>query len=510
MTVVAKRDEEQRPAFHFTPETGFMNDPNGLVYSKGIWHLYYQLDDRQLVAGHPEWGHATSKDLLHWTWHDKAITAPSDKSIFSGCCVVDSNNTSGLFDESIDPENRIVAIYTLHTNGHETQDIAISSDGGYTFTPYKNNPVLDIGWADFRDPKVLWHGESNQWVMVVAKCQEFKVGFYGSRDLIHWRHLSDFQGAGVRGYQYEVPNLMQVPFDDDSQRKKWVLFVSIAPGAPLGGSFTQYFVGEFDGTCFYSDDNYLRIADLGKDWYAAQTWFNTVDTDVYGIGWASNWQYGNCVPATRYRSAMSLPRRFTVREIPLNGTTKSLSLISRPVDLTKTRMLSNNMPEVISANGSTKKSSTTGCNEVVYKRHMHGGTGAFEFKLKIKSDSSKTPARVTTSVANHSGSSIQLNFVIDDQGMFICFDRGRIHTSSTWDHPLFDDKVNMWLPKTQSVYDAHIIVDAYVCEVFVNDGAYAFTNTFFLQDGVATSLTVSQDGVDTEVVDVYELSPIAH
>jgi sucrose-6-phosphate hydrolase SacC (GH32 family) len=141
---------------------------------------------------------------------------------------------------------------------------------------------------------------------------------------------------------------------------------------------------------------------------------------------------------------------------------------------------------------------------------MHGGTGAFEFKLKIKSDSSKTPARVTTSVANHSGSSIQLNFVIDDQGMFICFDRGRIHTSSTWDHPLFDDKVNMWLPKTQSVYDAHIIVDAYVCEVFVNDGAYAFTNTFFLQDGVATSLTVSQDGVDTEVVDVYELSPIAH
>ncbi|KAK9327865.1 glycosyl hydrolase [Lipomyces starkeyi] len=504
MTVIANRNEGQRPALHFTPKIGFMNDPNGLVYSKGVWHLYYQLNDRNLVAGHPEWGHATSTDLLTWKWHEKAIKAPSDhESIFSGCCVVDCNNTSGEFDESTGSDDRIVAIYTLHTQGHQTQDIAFSSDGGYIFTPYKHNPVLDIGWADFRDPKVLWHALSNQWVMVVAKCHQFKVGFYGSPDLVHWHHLSDFEGAGVRGYQYEMPNLVEVPFDDDNQRKKWVLFLSIGPGAPLGGSFTQYYVGEFDGTNFTSDDNYLRTADLGKDWYAAQTWFNSPDGKAYGIGWASNWQYCNRVPAERYRSAMSLPRKFTVREVPLNANTKSLSLISRPIDLSIARLPSNDAAMVYT-NGSAKISPSI---DVIYQRHMQGSTGAFEFKLNIKSVTS--PARVTVDIANPSGRSVQLNFVVDDQGMFISMDRGRIRTGSSWDHPLFDDKVCMWVPSTQTVYDVHVIIDVYVCELFAIDGAYAFTNTFFLQDGVASTLTVSQEVTDTEVFDVYELCPLA-
>lgn len=503
MTVVAKRNEEQRPALHFTPKTGFMNDPNGLVYSKGVWHLYYQLDDRSLVAGHPEWGHATSTDLLRWKRHEKAIKAPSDhESIWSGCCVVDYNNTSGQFDESTDPDDRIVAIYTLHTQGHQTQEVAFSSDGGYTFTPSKHNPVLDIGWADFRDPKVFWHAPSNQWVMAVAKCHQFKVGFYGSPDLIHWHHLSDFEGSGVRGYQYEMPNLVQVPFDDDHRHMKWVLFLSIGPGAPLGGSFTQYFLGEFDGTTFTSDDNYLRTADLGKDWYAAQTWFNSPDGEAYGIGWASNWQYCNRVPAERYRSAMSLPRKFTVREVPLNRVTKSLSLISRPIDLDSVRLPSDDMA-MFYTNGSAK---TYPSIEVIYKRHMQG-SGSFEFKLQIQSGAS--PARVSVDIANPSGHSVRLDFVVESEGMFISMDRSGIRTGSSWEHPLFDSKICMWVPNTQSLYDVHVIIDAYVCELFAMDGAYAFTNTFFLQDGVASTLTVSRDTADVEVLEVYDLCPLA-
>lgn len=503
MTVSVKRNEEQRPALHFTPQKGFMNDPNGLVYSKGIWHLYYQLDDRRLVAGHPEWGHATSTDLLSWRRHEKAIVAPSDhESIWSGCCVVDRNNTSGQFDESTSPDDRIVAIFTLHTQGHQTQNAAFSSDGGYTFTPYKHSPVLDIGWAHFRDPKVLWHAPSNQWVMVIAKCHQFKVGFYGSPDLIHWHHLSDFEGSGVRGYQYEMPNLVQVPFDNDNERKKWVLFLSIGPGAPLGGSFTQYFLGEFDGTTFTSDDNYLRTADLGKDWYAAQTWFDSPDGAPYGIGWASNWQYCNCVPAERYRSAMSLPRKFTIREVPLNGVTKSLSLISRPIDLDKVRLPTDDMAMVYT-NGSAKVYPSI---QVIYERRLQG-SGSFEFKLKIRSG---TPAaRVSVDIANPSGHSIGLNFLVEVEGMSISLNRGGIRTGSSWDHPLFDDKVCMWVPNTQSVYDVHVIIDAYVCELFAIDGAYAFTNTFFLQDGAVSAFTVSQDTPITEVLDVYELCPLA-
>jgi beta-fructofuranosidase len=299
-----------------------------------------------------------------------------------------------------------------------------------------------------------------------------------------------------------MPNLVEVPFDDDSRQKKWVLFLSIGPGAPLGGSFTQYYIGHFDGTTFSSDDNYLRTADLGKDWYAAQTWFNPPDGEAYGIGWASNWQYCNRVPAYQYRSAMSLPRKFTIREVPLNESTKSMSLITRPIDLSIARLPSNDTK--VNANGSPSISPFI---EAIYQRHMQGSTGAFEFKINIMSVIS--PARVTADISNYSGHSIQLNFVVDDQGMFISMDRGRIRTGSSWDDPLFDDKVCMWVPNTQSVYDVHVIIDAYVCELFAIDGAYAFTNTFFLKDGVASSLTVSQNGADAEVFDVYELGPLA-
>ncbi|RVX74595.1 hypothetical protein B0A52_01721 [Exophiala mesophila] len=505
MTVFVKKHEERRcrPAIHFTPQQGFMNDPNGLVYSKGIWHLYYQLDNRSLVADHAEWGHATSTDLLSWRWHKKAIEAPSDhESVWSGCCVIDRNNTSFQFDESSSPDDRIVALYTLRTEGHQTQNVAVSSDGGYTFTPYKHNPVLDIGSADFRDPKVLWHAPSNQWVMVIAICREFKVGFYGSPDLIHWHHLSDFEGSGVRGYQYEMPNLVEVSFDNDHQRKKWVLFLSIGPGAPLGGSFTQYFLGEFDGTRFTSDDNYLRTADLGKDWYAAQTWFDSPDDTAYGIGWASNWQYCNQVPAEGYRSAMSLPRKFTVRQVPLNTTTKSLSLISRPIDLEKVRLPNDDDMAMVYTNGSTKAYPST---QVIYKKQLQG-SGSFEFKLKI---SSETPAaRATVDIANPSGRSIGIDFLVEVEGMYISLARGGIRTGSSWDHPLFDDKVCMWIPNTQPVYDVHVIIDAYVCELFAMDGAYAFTNTFFLEGGAVSTFKVSQDSPVTEVFDVYELCAI--
>jgi beta-fructofuranosidase len=502
--------EDRRPLVHFTPRKGFMNDPNGLVYSKGIWHLYFQLSDQQMVAGHPEWGHATSRDLTHWTRHGKAIIAPSEKvSIFSGCCVIDSHNTSGLFTETTDLEDRLVAVYTLHADGLETQCIAYSNDGGYTFTPYGDNPILDINCADFRDPKVIWHEPSNQWIMLVAKCRQFQIGFYGSPDLKTWQHLSDFEGGGVRGYQYEMPNLMQVPFDDDPLHKKWVLLLSISPGAPLGGSFTQYFIGDFDGTRFSSLDNYLRTADLGKDWYAAQTWFSSSDDQVYGIGWASNWQYGQKVPARTYRSAMSLPRKFTLREVSLNDVTSSLSLIMRPV-----------LPRISQSNGATSNGSSTseldgsitinGSDQLridsVYNKSMKNS--AFEFKLTISSTPSNpavTSATLIAEISNAQHQSVRLSFIIDEQGMYCSVNRGSSCTGSKWEHPLYEDKVCMWIPKTQVEYDIHVIIDEYICEIFVNEGSYAFTNTFFLEDGSPSRISVSHDGVAAKIFNVYEL-----
>ncbi len=242
--------EPFRPAFHFTPERHWINDPNGMVHYQGEWHLFYQYNPFGDKWGHMSWGHAVSRDLIRWEHLPVALPEKDGIMIFSGSAVVDWNNTSGFGKDGAPP---MVAIYTGHRHGHQDQRIAFSNDRGRTWTQYGGNPVLDTGKADFRDPKVFWHEPEKRWVMVVTLPTEKKVSFYGSADLRKWSHLSDFGPAGALNGIWECPDLFELPVENEPGRKKWVLLLNINPGAPAGGSGCQYFVGEFDGTAFSPD-----------------------------------------------------------------------------------------------------------------------------------------------------------------------------------------------------------------------------------------------------------------
>lgn len=301
-----------RPQLHFSPPQHFMNDPNGMfVDADGLYHLYYQCTVRFAspftrpllmapdnpitnVAGNQHWGHATSRDLYHWENRPIAIFPDTNTTyVYSGSAVVDVNNTSGFFPNQT---NGVVAIYTLaeYTTkpGPQTQNIAYSTDGGYTFTKYSGNPVIDINSTQFRDPKVVWHAETQRWAMVLAYASEFTVGIYTSPNLREWTHASNFSHHGLLGIQYECPNMVQMPFEyNGTTAQMWLMVVSINPGAPLGGSATEYFPGQFNGTHFTAVDPVARLADFGKDNYAGQFFYGVPgDQPQVFMGWANNWQ----------------------------------------------------------------------------------------------------------------------------------------------------------------------------------------------------------------------------
>jgi fructan beta-fructosidase len=243
--------EQFRPQFHFTPAQNWMNDPNGLVYHRGEYHLFYQHNPFGNTWGHMSWGHAVSRDLVHWEHLPVAIAEEGDEAIFSGSAVVDERNTSGFGTRSNPP---MVAIYTSATPGDQTQSLAYSTDRGRTWTKYAGNPVLDDPDRDFRDPKVFWYEPERKWVMVIAKSLQRKIAIYESKDLKSWEHLSDFGPANAVGGIWECPDLFPLPVDGKRKQTKWVMLVSLNPGGIAGGSGMQYFVGDFDGTRFEADN----------------------------------------------------------------------------------------------------------------------------------------------------------------------------------------------------------------------------------------------------------------
>ena len=269
------------------------------------------------VADNQHWGHATSSDLYHWTNHPPAITPDSEGYIFSGSAVIDSANTSGFFP---DHDDGVVAIYTAHTSTKETQHIAYSTDSGYTFTKYANNPVIDSHTDDFRDPKVFWHARTQQWAMVIAWAHDRKIGIFTSPNLKDWTPTSNYTQPGLPGEEFECPNLVTFAVDPatSDENTKDVLFISVNPGAPLGGSGTFYVVGDFNGTHFNSEVEQSTLYDFAKDNYASQ-WFYDLpeDSRPVSIGWASNWDYAEEVPTDRegWRSAATLPREHTLKNI---------------------------------------------------------------------------------------------------------------------------------------------------------------------------------------------------
>ena len=301
-------NELYRPQVHFTPSRNWMNDPNGMVFLDGVYHLFFQYNPQGNSWGNMSWGHATSEDMIHWTEQPVALTKDNLGAIFSGSCVIDKDNTAGF------GAGAMVALYTsAGDDGKQQQSIAYSTDGGKSFTRFSGNPVIRNDDDNLRDPKVFWHAASGKWIMSLAKGWKKGIEFYGSQDLKTWSHLSTFFTplAGRPDLQWECPDLVQMDYKGG---KKWVLIVSVNPGGPILGSGTLYFPGEFDGTTFTADErDYPLWLDYGMDNYAGVTWSNTGSRLVM-LGWMNNWSYAGNVPCDPWRSAMTLPRELKLVE----------------------------------------------------------------------------------------------------------------------------------------------------------------------------------------------------
>ena len=297
-----------------------MNDPNGLVYYKGEYHLFYQHNPFGEVWGHMSWGHAVSRDLLHWEHLPVALREENGIMIFSGSAVVDSGNSSGFCHADGKERSCLVAIYTGHGRDKQTQNVAYSNDRGRTWTKYAGNPVIDLGLKEFRDPKVILARGYKRWIMVTVLADQHKVRFFGSRNLKDWDILSDFGPAGAIGGVWECPDLFPLPVDGDPKQVRWVLDVDINPGGIAGGSGGQYFIGTFDGTKFVNENPPDRTlwVEHGKDFYATISFADIPPADGRRIwmGWISNWLYANDEPTVTWRGAQSIPRQLALKRLP--------------------------------------------------------------------------------------------------------------------------------------------------------------------------------------------------
>lgn len=388
--------ERYRPQYHFSPAVNWANDPNGLVYANGEWHLFYQHNPFGNTWGHMSWGHAVSRDLVRWTQLPVAIPERDGVMAFSGSAVVDSANTSRFGRNGAPP---LVAVYTgarVGSDHNQSQYVAYSTDRGRTWERYGSGPVLDVGSTEFRDPKVFWHAPSGRWVMVVSLATLHRVRFYASPDLKRWTPLSDFGPAGATGGVWECPDLFELPVDGNPGDTRWVLVVNINPGGPAGGSATQYFVGRFDGSRFTPDGETPASpdprgakplwADYGKDLYATVSWSDVPRGDGrrVWVGWMNNWQYAATVPTSPWRSAMSLPRT-----VGLVTTPDGIRLVQQPVaELERLR----GAPRAVAAQTIAQGSTSLGAQGIAGKALEIAATfevgraagAAREFGLKVR------------------------------------------------------------------------------------------------------------------------------
>ncbi|MDP4239478.1 MAG: GH32 C-terminal domain-containing protein [Bacteroidota bacterium] len=440
-------NETYRPQFHFSPEHGWMNDPNGMVYLDGEYHLFYQYNPYGSMWGNMHWGHAVSTDMVSWTYLPIAIAPDSLGTIFSGSAVVDVNNTAGF------GKNAMIAIYT--SNGKtQQQSISYSTDKGRTFVKYAHNPVLrNPGIADFRDPKVSWNEASRQWVMALATKQT--ITFYGSPDMKAWTKLSEFgEGIGSHTGVWECPDLFPLNFKG---KTKWILLVS-SGGVPNGGTATQYFIGTFDGTRFTADPlPYPLWVDYGRDNYAGVTWGNLPSKDGRRIflGWMSNWDYANQSPTQNFRSAMTVPRELTLMN---NG--KHLILANYPtIEVNTLRGSGKTFP-----NQQIEK-------EVTIPELLKVNGGTYEIEMSIKPDKTSIFGFGLTNTKGE-----YLNFTFDLTSNQFRIDR---HKSGKVD---FNDKfkAGMSAPLVKrNTYTIRLLIDKASAEIFINKGELAMTTLFF-------------------------------
>ena len=306
-----KNREKFRPVYHHTPAYGWMNDPNGMFYKDGVYHLYFQHNPYGSTWGNMTWGHSTSTDLVNWKFEGDPIVPDAWGAIFSGSCVVDKENTAGFGKDAV------IAFYTSAKptpwGDSQSQSMAYSLDNGKSFTKYAHNPILTSTERDFRDPKVFWYAPGKHWVMILAVGQEMQI--FSSKDLKEWKKESSFGAKqGAHGGVWECPDLVQLPVEG-SKDKKWVLICNLNPGGPFGGSAAQYFVGTFDGKKFTNESpTQTKWLDWGKDNYATVTWSNAPDNRCIALGWMSNWQYQAVLPTYQYRGSNTIARDLTLYE----------------------------------------------------------------------------------------------------------------------------------------------------------------------------------------------------
>lgn len=477
-------NDTYRPQLHFTPPAHWMNDPNGMVYYEGEYHLFYQYYPDSTVWGPMHWGHAVSPDLIHWQHLPIALFPDSLGYIFSGSAVVDYENASGLGTKSNPP---IVAIFTYHnqviadagSDLFQTQGIAYSLDKGRTWVKYDKNPVLENpGIRDFRDPKVSWNDEANKWIMALAAYDH--IQFYSSQDLIQWTAESSFgKKLGNHGGIWECPDIFKIPIEG-SNDYKWVLLVSINEGAPNGGSGTQYFIGDFDGSVFTPDAEFepeldgANWIDYGTDNYAGVTWSGTQEHDgrTIFLGWMSNWQYAQVVPTEKWRSAMTIPRT-----LKLYKTVQGYRLASQPVSEIQELLAKEIIME-------PKKLDTP------MKINIPSYTYMLSLKLKLEDKSV-----VNINLSNDSEDIIKYTF-INNKG-FISMDR--THSGNVAFSKLFPDIQTAPLFKNEDL-TLRFIVDVTSIELFVNEGYPVITSIMFPEKGL-NHITLSAMQGDVSLTD---------
>lgn len=447
--------EKYRPAYHHTPLYGWMNDPNGMFYKDGRWHLYYQWNPYGSKWQNMTWGHSSSADLVRWEHHPAAIEANGLGTVFSGSSVVDSANTAGFGRDAV------VALYTS-ADVNQTQSLAHSSDGGMTFEIYPGNPVLTLE-SEARDPNMFWDADNGRWVMSLAHALDHEMLFFTSPDLKEWTLQGSFgKGIGAQDGVWECPDLFRLKVDGSGE-EKWVLVCNINPGGPFGGSATQYFTGDFDGKTFIADTDAEGVIptkwmDYGKDHYATVSWSDVPDNRRVLIGWMSNWQYAGEVPTMQYRSANTLPREAGLFRAP-DG---QLYLSSSPVaELGALR----DKPSV------SVRNKPAGGNGRNFPLPDSNG-GACEILLDIDS---RKAGSVDITISNNDGESALLYY--DAKAHTMSFDRRRSGlTDFSQDFPTVTTAPTF---ETDGKLSLRIFIDRSSIEVFGNGGKTVMTNLVF-------------------------------
>lgn len=444
--------ETYRPVYHHTPMYGWMNDPNGMFYKDGVYHLYFQYNPYGSMWGNMTWGHSTSTDLTHWTYEGTAIVPDAWGAIFSGSCVVDKDNTAGF------GKGAVVAFYTSAKSTPwgdiQSQSMAYSLDNGKTFIKYEHNPILTSTERDFRDPKVFWYAPGKHWVMMLAVGQEMQI--YSSGNLKVWKKESSFGAMqGAHGGVWECPDLVELPIEG-TKEKKWVLICNLNPGGPFGGSAAQYFVGSFDGKKFVNESpTQTKWLDWGKDNYATVTWSNAPAGRCIALGWMSNWQYANNVPTTQYRSANTLARDLTLYRV--GG---ELYLKSKP------------SPEIKKARAEEKKIPTfevKGNYEVASL--LADNKGAYEIEMAIEN---KGTSKIDFSLMNEKGEKVAMYYdVVRKQFVMDRSASGIVGFSR--DFPA----VTVAPVRNTDQIHLRLFIDRSSVEAFGEEGEYVMTNLVF-------------------------------